>query len=188
MEVAQTYTPSEFQQTQNTLYANHFKFEIERLPDLSFFVQKVSIPNVDLGVATQPNPFHAIHHPGTQLTYGSVEVTYLIDAKFKNYFSLYYWMKGVGFPHNFEEVENFRAQQLTLQGNPRAHAVDLEKTRGTLIILQPDTGAIVAEILLEELFPMGMSAVEFSTSESDSPILTTTCTFSCSSFEVKTFM
>ena len=67
MELPQDYDPSLIQQTQNTLYANHFKFEIERLPDLSFFVQSASIPSVSTGLALQTNPFSTIHHPGDQI-------------------------------------------------------------------------------------------------------------------------
>ena len=188
MELPQDYEPSLIQQTQNTLYANHFKFEIERLPDLSFFVQSASIPSVSTGLALQTNPFSTIHHPGDRLSYGTFEVTYLIDAKFKNYFSLYYWMKGFGFPHDFEEVTRFRDKQRTLVGNVRANPIDLEKTRATMRVLLPDTSAIVAEVLMEEVFPYEMSAVQFTSTDADAPVLTTTCTFSCSSFEVKTYL
>ena len=145
MELPQDYEPSLIQQTQNTLYANHFKFEIERLPDLSFFVQSASIPSVSTGLALQTNPFSTIHHPGDRLSYGTFEVTYLIDAK-------------------------------------------LEKTRATMRVLLPDTSAIVAEVLMEEVFPYEMSAVQFTSTDADAPVLTTTCTFSCSSFEVKTYL
>ena len=70
----------------------------------------------------------------------------------------------------------------------RANPIDLEKTRATMLVLLPDTSAVVAEILLEEVFPYEMSAVQFTSTDADAPILTTTCTFSCSSFEVKTYL
>ena len=144
--------------------------------------------SVSTGLALQTNPFSTIHHPGDRLSYGTFEVTYLIDAKFKNYFSLYYWMKGFGFPHDFEEVTRFRTTQRTLVGNVRANPIDLEKTRATMRVLLPDTSAIVAEVLMEEVFPYEMSAVQFTSTDADAPVLTTTCTFSCSSFEVKTYL
>ena len=185
MESEQDYEASLSQQTTNTLYGNHYRFNIERLPDLSFFVQSVSTPSVGGGIALQTNPFSTIHHPGTQLSYGQFTVTYLVDANFKNYFSLYYWMKGYGFPHNYEEVERFRAQQLRNNIiSPRASVADLEKTRATLSILTPDTSSIVAEILIEEVFPTELSSLNFAVTDGDAVVLTTTATFSCSSFDV----
>ena len=185
MEIEQDYEPTLSQQTTNTLYGNHYRFNIERLPDLSFFVQSVTSPSVSGSIALQTNPFSTIHHPGTQLSYGQFTVTYLIDANFKNYFSLYYWMKGYGFPHNFEEVTRFRAkQQLNNLIGPRTGIADLEKTRATLSILTPDTSSIVAEILIEEVFPTELSSLNFAVTDGDAVVLTTTATFSCSSFEV----
>jgi hypothetical protein len=185
MESEQDYDPSLLQQTTNTLYGNHYRFSIERLPDLSFFVQSVTSPSVSGSIALQNNPFSTIHHPGTALNYGQFTVTYLVDASFKTYFSLYYWMKGYGFPHNFEEVTRFRAkqQQNNLIG-PRASVADIEKTRATLSILTPDTSSIVAEILIDEVFPVELSSLTFAVTDSESVVLTTTATFSCSSFEV----
>jgi hypothetical protein len=185
MKVVQDYDPTRTQQSTNTLYGNHYRFSLERLPDITFFVQSVSSPSVSGGIAVQENPFSVLHHPGTRLTYGQFTVTYLVDASFKTYFSLYYWMKGYGFPHNFDEVKRFRAkQQLDNKVSPTARPIDLEKTAATISILTPDTASIVAEFHIEEVFPVELSSLEFTSTEGDSSVLTTTATFSCSSFDV----
>jgi hypothetical protein len=185
METEQDYDPTRSHQTTNTLYGNHYRFSIERLPDLTFFVQSVSSPAVTGGVAVQTNPFSIIHHPGERLTYGQFTVTYLVDASFKTYFSLYYWMKGYGFPHNFDEVKRFRAKQLSNNRvSPQAQPIDLEKTTATISILTPDTASIVAKIDIEEVFPVELSSLDFTSTNTDSPVLTTTATFSCSTFDV----
>jgi hypothetical protein len=184
MESYQNYDPSFSQQTTNTLYGNHYKFSIDRLPDLSFFVQGVNTPEVSGGIALQQNPMSVIHHPGDRLSFGQFTVTYLIDSQFKNYFSLYYWMKGYGFPNDYNEVTEFRAKQQTLVPNFRAKAIDLEKTHAVLSVLTPDTSQIVAEVHFYEIFPTNLSSLNFVTTDSEPPVLTTTCTFSCSTIEV----
>jgi hypothetical protein len=185
METEQDYEPTRSHQTTNTLYGNHYRFAIERLPDLTFFVQSVSSPSVTGAVAGQANPFSIINHPGERLTYGQFTVTYLVDASFKTYFSLYYWMKGYGFPHNFDEVKRFRAKQLSNNRvSPQAQPIDLEKTTATISILTPDTASIVAKIDIEEVFPVELSSLDFTSTNTDSPVLTTTATFSCSTFDV----
>ena len=185
METEQDYEPTRSHQATNTLYANHYRFSIERLPDLTFFVQSVSGPNVAGSAQTQETPFTFAHHPTSRLNYGDISVTYLVDASFKTYFSLYYWMKGYGFPHNFDQVKRFRAKQLTNRRvAPRAAPVELEKTTASISILTPDTASIVAEINIEEVFPIELSSLDFTSTNTDSPVLTTTATFSCSTFDV----
>jgi hypothetical protein len=119
------------------------------------------------------------------LTYGQFSVTYLVDASFKTYFSLYYWMKGYGFPHDFDEVKRFRAKQLTNNRvSPLAQIIDLEKTTASISILTPDTASIVAKIDIEEVFPVELTSLDFAAADNDSTVLTTTATFSCSTFDV----
>ena len=77
MKTEQDYDPTRSHQETNTLYGNHYRFAIERLPDLTFFVQSVSSPTVSGGVAGQANPFAIINHPGERLTYGPVSYTHL---------------------------------------------------------------------------------------------------------------
>ena len=185
METEQDYEPTRSHQATNTLYGNHYRFSIERLPDLTFFVQSVSSPGVTGSAQTQETPFAFAHHPTSRLTYGDISVTYLVDASFKTYFSLYYWMKGYGFPHDFDQVKRFRAKQLTNNRvSPRARPIDLEKTTASISILTPDTASIVAKIDIEEVFPIALSSLDFTSTDSDSPILSTTATFSCSTFDV----
>jgi hypothetical protein len=185
MELPQDYNPSLTFDNTNALYGNHYKFTIDRLPDLTFYVQSVQTSSVEGGQAIQPNPFSNIHHPGEKLSYGNIEVSYLIDAQFKNYFSLYYWMKGYGFPHSFEEVVQFREKQQTLIPNMRPIIHNIETTHAVLSVLTPDTSAIVAEIHYEGLFPINLTPLQFQTTDSDAPLLSTTCTFSCSVFDIR---
>lgn len=188
MELPQSYTPSLVQQTQNTLYSNHFKFSLERLPDVSFFVQRVTVPTVGSRPAKQSTPFATIRQTGDHLDYGTFDLTFLVDAKFKTYFSLYYWMKGYGFPHDFDEVVRFRDNQRTQVGNLRAAPVNLEQTRATLTVTLPDTSLPVAEILIDGVFPIELGEMEFRSTDLDTPTLKATCTFACTTFDVKTFV
>lgn len=185
MDVPQTYEPSLSQQTQNPVYANHYKFKIDRLPDLSFFVQRVKMSDVSSTPAFQHNPFSVIPQTGDHLVYGTLDVDYTIDAGFKNYFSLYYWMKGYGFPHSFEEVETVRAEQSARYGLSRIRPTNIEKTSGLLQILTPDVASIVAEIRFENIFPISLGSLQWETINGDAPLVTTTCTFAVTTFDVK---
>ena len=185
MKTEQDYDPTRSHQETNTLYGNHYRFAIERLPDLTFFVQSISSPNVSGSAQTQETPFAFAHHPTGRLTFGELSVTYLVDASFKTYFSLYYWMKGYGFPHNFDEVKRFRAKQLTNRRiGLHTKAIDLEKTTALITILTPDTASIIAEINIDDVFPTELTSLDFTSTNAEAPVLTTTATFSCSTFDV----
>lgn len=185
MDAYQNYTPSLTQQSTNGLYGNHFRFSIARLPDLSFFVQSARVPLVSSTPVLQTTPFSTIKQAGDHLTYSSFDVTYLVDARLRNYFSLYYWMKGYGFPHSFDEVVQFRETQLNQMGNFRARASEIERTTGLLHVLTPDTGSIVAEIHFEDIFPTGLSQLSFDSTIAQPTMMVTTASFACSTFDVK---
>ena len=178
------YDPSTRFEHQNGLYGNHFRFVLEALPDLTFFAQTITVPSITVPTVQRPNPFTKIQEVGDHLEYGGFTVSYLIDASFKAYSSLYWWIKGYGFPHSYDEVKAFREARAKRVGMPRPQVKDLEKTRATLFILQPYTEAIVAEIQYMDVFPTALGDLEFSATDNDAPILKTTVTFACTAFEL----
>lgn len=166
------------------LYSNHFRFTLESLPDLTFFAQTASLPSISGASLDRATPFTKIKEVGDQLQYGSFNVTYLVDAAFKTYNSIYWWMKGYGFPHDHAEVQAFRearTQQLPI-GRPRVR--ELEKTGATLHILQPDTEKILVEARYSDVFPIGLSELSFATTDGEPGILTATATFVCTEFDI----
>ena len=178
------YEPSNRFEQQNGLYGNHFRFTLEALPDLTFFAQSVSLPSIVVPTVARPTPFTKIMEVGDHLDYGTFNVTYLIDGAFKTYQSLYWWIKGYGFPHSYDEVKNFREVRAKRIGNPRPQVKDLEKTAALLHVLQPDTEKIVAEISFIDVFPTILGEVEFASTDGDAPILRTQVTFACTAFEL----
>lgn len=180
----QEYLPDVRHNNVNSLYANHFRFELEGLPDMSFFAQQVTVPSVISGTQDQPNPFTALPQVGDHLKYSSFDVVYVIDAKFKNYFSLYYWMKGYGFPHSYDEVVQFQHTRRQQVANPRPQVRELEKTRAVLYILQPDTNSVIASVHYNDVFPTAIGSLEFTTQDGEPPLLTSRVTFCLSDFDI----
>jgi len=179
-----TYTASQRQESTGGILGNHFKFDIEALPDLSFFVQSVTLPSLTSTTVERANPFASIHEVGDHLVHSPIQVTYLIDAAFQTYRSLLWWMQGYGFPHSYDEVKEFREARAKQVPSPRARARELEKTNATLMILQPDTDKIIAEIHFIDVFPTSLGELAFATTDADAPLLTTMATFACTTFHL----
>ena len=62
-----------------------FKFSILKLPKVEYFCTAVNIPGVGLGTDEQATPLKVIPTPGTVLTYGDLEMSFLVDENLENY-------------------------------------------------------------------------------------------------------
>jgi hypothetical protein len=180
----QNYDPTLRVNNVQGLYNNHFKFNLEALPDLTFAVQSVVLPSVISGTVARPSPLVVIQEPSTHLTFGALSVSYLVDAAFKSYYSIYWWMKGYGFPHTTEELDEFRAARALRLPNVRPFVRDIQKTTATLQILQPDTESIIAEVRFTDVFPISLGEITFETTAGDAPVMVAHAGFACTEFDV----
>lgn len=181
----QEYKPSSRFTDAMTLLNNHFRFVLVDLPDLSFFVQSVVLPDITSGVAKRPTPFTTIPEVGDHLEYNSLNVSYLVDNRFKSYFSLFYWLKGYGFPQSYDDIVNFNASRSARLGNPRPTLREMQKTTATLQIMQPDTDTPTVEIVFTDVFPVALGQLTFETTASEPPALTTNVQFVYTDFDVR---
>lgn len=181
---AYVYEPSNRFEHQNGLLGNHFRFVLEALPDLTFFAQAVTVPAISSTHINRPTPFTSVREVGDHLNYDSFNVTYLIDGAFKTYASLYWWLKGYGFPHSYDEVKAFRELRAKRIAVPQPQVKDVEKTSAILHILQPDTEKIIAEIQFTDVFPTTLTELQFASTDADAPLLKATVTFECTVFDL----
>jgi len=179
-----TYQPTKRFENQNLLYGNHFRFNMEALPDLSFYAQDCTVPMLSVPPAKTPNPFTVIPQVGDHIEFGTFEVVFLVDAQFKTYFSLYYWLRGYAFPHSYDDLQGFarfRRQQL---GNPHPAQPDIFKTHGVVLLLKPDTDTTLAEIEFTDIFPTALSGFRLTTTASEPPQVSVTATFAYTTFDI----
>lgn len=81
----------------NPLSPNGFMLKITKLPDLTYWCQRVSIPTVTLPTAPQATPFVQIKQTGDALDYSDLTVEFLVDSSMSNYIAVHKWMTN-GFP------------------------------------------------------------------------------------------
>lgn len=180
------YEPTQRFTNVQELYENHFRFTLKDLPDLTQYCQSVTLPSVTSVAIPRGTPFTHIREVGDHLDFSTFNVTFKMDAQMKCYNSIFWWMKGYGFPHSYDEVSDFRAkrqqQVMALRGRPQAR--DLEKTTGILSILQPDTETPIMEFLMTDVFPIALGELSFSTTTSDAPTMRCTATFALTDFDI----
>lgn len=180
----QDYTPTQRFTQQQLLLANHFRFDVAALPDLSFFVQSVSLPDITTSAPKLATPFSNVPQVGDHLTFGMLTAFYLLDVRAKTYFSLYYWLRGYGFPTSYDDVANFIASRGQRLGNPKPSPQDAYTTTATLTLLAPDTDSTVAEFHFTDVFPTALGSVQLDTHEHEPIPLRTQVTFAYTKFEM----
>ena len=56
-----------------------FKFSLAKFPKITFFCNSALIPEITLGTYQQPSYLKNIDVPGEKLTYGDLEIRFLVD-------------------------------------------------------------------------------------------------------------
>ena len=149
----------------NPLTSSGFKFSIQKLPDVSYFMQQVSLPSVQLGESIQSSNFVDAPLPGDRMVFDPLEITFIVDSSMANYTSIFNWVQGLGAPENHAQYSSF----LTASDNK-------VYSDATLQVLDP-LGNSVKSIQFVDVFPVSLSALSFRSDVTDSEHLIATATF-----------
>jgi len=147
-------------QNRNFLAPVGFKFTLAKYPKVDFFSNSARIPEISLGTAVQPSYLKDIDIPGEKLTYGDLTIRFLVDENMENYMAVHNWLKGVGFP---ETPQQFKDQTTDSDGIRDEKGVFSD---GSLHILNSNFQN-VAIVKFQDLFPVGLTSLEFDATETD---------------------
>jgi hypothetical protein len=146
----------------NYLRPNGFKFQIQNLPNVSYFCQAANIPSISLGDAPVATPLSDLHIPGDKLVYGEVMLRFLVQESMANYIELYNWMIGLGFPNDRQEYTDYMQKR-----NYRFPAIGRNKQTGLanysdadLFILNADNNPCV-KFTFYDAYPSSLQSLEF---------------------------
>lgn len=166
------FTPT----NKNFLSPLGFKFSIRKLPNVNFFVQKVNIPGLQMGGTPEaPNPFVKIPYSGDHLEYNELNVTFRIDEDMQNYLEVHKWLRGLGFPEDFSEYDAIKREEKMLGGGL--------KTEASLIITTNGKSPNI-ECVFQDIFPVGLSDVDFNTTDETVNYIEATATFRYTQYKI----
>ena len=147
-------------QNRNFLAPVGFKFTLAKYPKVDFFSNSARIPELSLGTAIQSSYLKDIDVPGEKLTYGDLTIRFLVDENMENYMAVHNWLKGIGFP---ETPQQFKDQ---ITDNEGITDEKLVFSDGSLHILNSNFQD-VAIVKFQDLFPVGLTSLEFDATETD---------------------
>ncbi|NBP55146.1 hypothetical protein EBU71_01160 [bacterium] len=176
-----TYTSTNRPTNINPLNPNGFKFGFSKITGISYFVQSINLPDITLGEPTQNTPLSPIYIPGEILTYGSLNLEYIVDEDMTNYMILYKWLIALGKPKNYSQYGNIPVDSNV--NNSLISELAKNYSDATLTLLNNNNQASRI-ITFKDCFPTSINAINFDASVSDVTYVKSTCTFRYSYYTI----
>jgi len=172
--------PSQIE-NRNFLAPTGFKFTWKRSPGVAFFCNQANIPDLNLGIAIQPNYLRDIPTPGDKVEFGDLTLRFLVDESLENFMEVQKWIRGLGYP---EEVQEFRDLERSglIQGNYKNDGQNIYSD-GTLQILNSN---LIAQfnVFFTDLFPYSLTTLTFDATDTDIQYFTADVSFKYTSYKI----
>ena len=173
-----------------------FRFILNQLPKVQFFVHAANIPGISLGEAVIPTPYKDIPYVGDKVTYENLTIQFIVDEHLENYIEMHNWMIGIGFPKSRQQFTNFRSTTSNTSNAAGKAQTDIGKvglsvperplySDATLSILSNKNNPLV-EIRFSDCFPVSLSGLDYTQQVSDVEYLTASVDFRYKLYEIVT--
>jgi hypothetical protein len=155
----------------NYLSPLEFIVSVRRMPNVQFFTQRAAIPSVAVIPVERPSPFKVIYDTGDKMSYGDLNLSFIIDEKMNNYLEVYNWMLGIAFPDEFAQYDEITGQLYGI------------KSDISVVIMNSHKNPNI-EIIFKECFPINLSEITLDTTLTDVQYPEATATFAYNSFTI----
>lgn len=159
----------------NQLYGKDFRLVIERLPNVMFFCNKATIPDLSVLSTEFPTPFTPIKVHGDKLEFSPLTITFNLDEDLQNYKELFNWLVSYSNPSNFE---GYNPSKKTSK-----QAYQLQYSEASLFTSTNKDNPNI-EFKFEQLFPTSLGSIELDIQSQSIEVLTCTATFAYTKFNV----
>ena len=173
-----------------------FRFILNQIPKVQFFVQTANIPGISLGEAVIPTPYKDIPYVGDKVTYENLSIQFLVDEHLENYIEIHNWMIGLGFPKSRQQFTDFRSTTSNTSNAASVAQTDIGKvgkpvaerplySDATLSVLSNKNNPLV-ECRFSECFPVSLSGLDYTQQVGDVEYLTASVDFRYKLYEIVT--
>ena len=157
-----------------------FKFIIDRTPNVDYFCQAASIPEVSIGVREIPTPVKDYSVPGDKMTFGDLSLRFLVNEDMDNYFEIYKWLKGLTNPKVQSDFAKYIA---TVDEKGRSSQFMKTMSDARLLVLNSNYNSI-ATIYFYNIFPTSLTTLEIDASATDINYFTAEVNFRYTIYEI----
>ncbi len=156
-----------------------FVFLLDKAPKTSFLCQKAIIPDMTLGTADIPTAGFARIGIEGNIVYGELNLEFIVDEDLKNYLEIHNWMRALGTPATYDERSEWESGFDKYDDNSKKYS------DGTLQVLN-NNNRLNFNVVFEEMFPVGLSTLNFDVTNSDNEYFTASVTFRYALYEIRT--
>ena len=160
-----------------------FKLKINKCPKADFFATGANLPGLTLGTAIQSSYLKDLDVPGDKLVYDDFRITFVVDENLENYSQIYKWMIGLGYPQSQKQFVDLRKDDVYYPSTADADNPFAEFSDATLQILNSNF-RVQASVKLKGLFPVNLTGLDFTATDTDVNYLTASVTFKYQIFEL----
>lgn len=167
-------TPNEYGALQsqpnnpNPLYPNHFQFNLNRIPNTTFWCQKANLPSINITAIDQVTVFNPIKRPGGAVEIENLNISFVVDEDLKNWKELRRWILECSNDVDFNDYKE-----------PNEHL----ESSAVLFILESNNQPRY-KVTFEGLFPVKLDGIQFRTDIISSENIYCDCTFAFTNFEI----
>ena len=163
-------------ENRNFLSPTGFKFTLERTPKVAFFCNQANIPDLNLGLAVQPSYLKDIDRPGDKISFGDLNLRFLVDENLENYMEIQNWIRGLGYPEKLEEYAKLAANATLSPTSSSRAKFDNVYSDGTLQVLNSSLLPSF-HVKFKGLFPYSLATLTFDATDTDIQYFTADVSF-----------
>lgn len=159
----------------NFLDPTKFRFSIKRAPNIQFFVQSVNLPGFSIGPTQEGTPFVKIPFSGEHIDYEPLTIQFMVDEDLQNYMEIYTWIRGLGFPDNYDQYKALSTQ-------PKYTGTGIKSDISLMVLTSSNNPKY--NIVFSDAFPTTLSRIQFDANATDIQYTLCSASFSYTSFEI----
>jgi len=143
----------------NMLNQHVGRLVLKRAPTTNFFIQDVSIPPMQLGVANFHTQLDLIPWPGDSLARGTLDVMFKVDEDLTNYMEIWNWMVKLASPDNYSQYASLTPRTVKMAGEGVFSDV--------MVMLSNSAQRPNMEFRFQDAFPVAISGLRFTTRDGE---------------------
>lgn len=157
----------------NYLSPASFTISIDRMPNVEFFAQGVSIPGVSGSPIAMATPLRTMYQPQDQLNYDDLTIQFIVDEQMNNYKEVLRWMEGLGAPESTKQYADYDKGNATLASDISVVITNSHKNPNI-------------KFTFKEAFPVALGGIELNVNTQDIAYATCDVTMRYESFIFET--
>ena len=155
----------------NYLSPASFTVSIDRMPNVEFFTQSLSIPGVSASPVELNTPLRTFYAQQDKLTYDDLTLQFIVDEEMNNYTEVLRWLEGLGFPERTDQHKNYIADN------------NLESDISVVITNSHKHPNM--KFTFKNAFPVSLGSIDLNVNTQDIAYATCDVTFRYGSFQIE---